>query len=290
VKRLNLEHVESWLALVENGSFRAAAKRLSLSQPTVTQHIQRLEAYIGGKLIERSKRGCVPTALGRRWSPIARSLLNADKQVSQILSPSPRLGACSNIGMYLLPQLLASFCERQPRPTLRFGTNPEIIELLEAGQVEIGLVEWWEARPGLIAIPWRREPMVVITPPGHAWADQPYVTLSDLQNTPMIGGEPGTGTGRLLREILANGVSLAAPSMELGSTEAVKRTVAAGLGISIVLASSCVSEIRDGRLLACRLEPEVYKTLWLVRLADIDSANPLFSYLSHSQPGTISLQ
>lgn len=286
-RRLNLEQVESWLTLVENGSFRATAKQLSLSQPTVTQHIQRLEAQIGGRLIERSTRGCVPTALGRRLAPIARSLLNADTQASQMLSPPPRLGACSNIGVYLLPQLLASFCARHPRPALRIGTNPEILEAIATEQVDIGLLEWWVPRPGMIAIPWRQEPMVVIAPPGHAWAARPAVTFSDLRDTQMIGGEPGTGTGRLLREMLSNGVALPAPSMELGSTEAVKRSVAAGLGISVVLASSCASEIREGRLLACRLEPEVYKTLWLARRADVDSDEPLFSHLMQSTAVTL---
>lgn len=285
-RRLNLEQVESWLALVESGSFRAAAKQLSLSQPTVTQHIQRLEAHIGGRLIERSTRGCVPTALGRRLAPIARSLLESDRQASQMLSPPARLGACSNIGVYLLPQLLASFCAEHPAPALRIGTNPEILEAIATEQVDIGLLEWWVPRPGMIAIPWRREPMVVIAPPGHAWAARDAVTFSDLRDTQMIGGEPGTGTGRLLREMLCNGVALPAPSMELGSTEAVKRSVAAGLGISVVLASSCASEIREGRLVACRLEPDAYKTLWLVRRAGVDSDAPLFSHLMHNSTVT----
>ena len=280
MKRLNLDQIDSWLAVVESGSFREAAKHLSRSQTTVSQHVQRLEACIGGRLIERGQRGCVPTMLGKRLAPIARSLVSGEKQASALFSlSSPRLGACSNIGVYLLPQLLASYCARQPRPPLRIGTNPEIAEALEAGLLDIGLLEWWVPRQNLTAIPWRRETMVAICPPGHPWSGRSHLTLPDLCSKELVGGEPGTGTGRLLRDMLSSGIPLPSPIMEMGSTEAVKRAVAAGLGVSVVLELSSLSEIQQGRLLAFRLEPEVYKTLWLVRSTNVDPDTPLFSHL-----------
>jgi DNA-binding transcriptional LysR family regulator len=283
MKRLSLEQLDSWLAVVENGSFRSAARSLSRSQATVSQHVQRLEAYIGGKLIQRGQRNCGPTTLGKRLAPIARSLIHGEKQISELHSLcSPRLGACSNIGVYLLPQLLASFCARHPRPPLQIGTNFEIADALLAGLLDMALLESWEARPGLLAQPWRREAMIGIAPPGHPWAGRPRVTLADFRNETLIGGECGTGTGRLLRDAIADGASLPAPAMKLGSTEAVKRAVAAGLGVSIVLEMSSVVEMRERRLLVFPLEPRMYKSLWLVRRAELDTSDALFNYLASS--------
>jgi DNA-binding transcriptional LysR family regulator len=103
-KPLNLVHLRSFLAVVDSGSFIEAARRLALAQSTVSQHIQRLEDCIGAPLIVRGRQGCRPTPQARRFMPHARSLLRMqDRAVQAIDDCRPRLGACSNIGIYLLP-------------------------------------------------------------------------------------------------------------------------------------------------------------------------------------------
>jgi DNA-binding transcriptional LysR family regulator len=287
MKRINLDQIDSWLAVLDSGSFHEAGKRLSRSQATVSQHIQRLEAHMGGKLVTRGHNGCTPTPLGKRLAPIARSLIAGESQAVKLgTQSSPRLGACSNIGIYLLPQLLSTYPVRETKPAIRIGTNPEIVEALEAGMLEVGLLEWWTPRPSLTGIQWRREPMVAICPPGHHWAGRSKLTIRDLCREPLIGGEPRTGTGRLLRDMLSDGSSLPAPIMELGSTEAVKRAVAAGLGVSIVLESSSMLEGKHGTLLSFHFEPEIYKDLWLVRSANFDPGAPLYSHLTRCQVPT----
>ena len=279
MRPLNLDQLASWVALVESRSFRGAAQIRALSQPTITQHVQRLEAHLGARLVERGNRGCAPTVAGRRLLPIARSLLRVAEHASWALSAPPRLAACSNIGVFLLPPLLADFYGGQPKLSLRIGTNPEVLDMLETGLADIGLLEWWTPRPDLIAIPWRREAVVAIVANTHAWAGRRFITLSELRDAPLIGGEPGTGTGRLLRQNLPDGTPWPAPVMELGSTEAVKRAVAAGLGVSVVLALASIQETKDKRLVALTLKPKVHKTLWLARRSDFDHNAPLFQYL-----------
>ncbi len=287
MKRLNLDQIESWLAIVESGSFREAGRRLSRSQTTVSQHVQRLEAHIGGRLLRRGKRGCALTPLGKRLAPIARALMAGETQAAQLASRSaPRLGACSNIGIYLLPHLLVTYCEHQPRPSIRIGTNPEIVEALEAGMLDMALLEWWVSRPNVGAVPWKREPMVAIYPPAHPWRERSSIALPDLCRETLIGGEPGTGTGRLLREMMSAGAALPQPAMELGSTEAVKRAVAAGLGVSIVLEMATALEVSQGTLRTIRFEPEISKTLWIARSTNMDPDSPLFVHLANAWKST----
>ena len=128
-------------------------------------------------------------------------------------------------------------------------SNPAIAERLETAEIDLALMEWWDGRAGFDAVGWRREAVVLIAPPGHPLSGRRAITKEELMGAPMLGGEPGTGTGRLLQSYFGKG---AAPkvTMQLGSTEAVKQAVAAGLGISLVLASAVRRETATGELCA----------------------------------------
>lgn len=120
-------------------------------------------------------------------------------------------------------------------------------------------MEWWQPRPGFQSQRWKQEPLVLIVPPDHAYASLEQIGEERLQGLELLGGEPGTGTGRLLGRYFSNHFSkeanLPRVSMQLGSTEAVKQAVKAGLGISLVLASSVRDEVRAGSLHAIPLAP-----------------------------------
>jgi DNA-binding transcriptional LysR family regulator len=136
-------------------------------------------------------------------------------------------------------------------------------------------MEWWDDRPGFEAAVWRRERLVVIVSPEHPWARRKSVEKAMLLREPMIGGEPGTGTARLLQQTFGVDASSLKIGLELGSTEAVKQAVRAGLGISIILESAVRDEVRSGTLRALHVE-------------DTPLAKPLFSIfpggLSTSSP------
>lgn len=266
---LNLEHIASFLAVLRTRNFRAAAHERALSQATVSQHIQKLEAALNTRLIARSHSGCTPTAAGTALLPHAESLLRVNTRVLNLMhNPAIAIGASSNIGVYLLQPYVKSFLAEtggQYPIEIVIQHNPAIADKLERGEIDVATMEWWDDRPGYVARPWRQEELVVIVAPDHPWAKLSAVPRALLRNAPLLGGEPGTGTGTLLVQHLGEEIRGLQVAMQLGSTEAVKQWVKAGLGISIVLSSTIIEECHAGTLRAIPLEGDpIYKALYVI--------------------------
>lgn len=279
--RLNLNHIASFLALVETGGFGAAARAVGLSQAAVSQHVRLLETSLAVPLINRARSGCTPTEAAKRFLPLARSLIAVEARAVAAVAGGPlRLGACSNLGVYVLPGLMRDFrATGAALPALMIASNPAVAAGLDSAELDVALMEWWDGRAGVRAERWRDEPIVAIAPVGHPWAALAAVSLAKLAAAPLIGGEPGTGTGRLLREHLGASRNLPAPVIELGSTEAVKRAVMAGLGTSVVLALAVCEEAAAGRLIARPLKPALRKPLHLVWRDGVPESHPLIAFL-----------
>ncbi len=284
---LNLDQLATLIALIENGSFSAAAAELGLAQSTVSQHLKRLEKVLGTTLIRRDQRGCRPTEAALRLLPYARSLLRLDdRAVESVQHCRSRLGACSNIGVYLLPDLLRHYqTSGGIAPNVAIASNPDIVAQLVRTEVDMALLEWWDGRAGFQWQPWLTEDLVVIVPPNHPLSRRPSISRAELATLPLIGGEQGTGTGRLLRACFS-GQKMPDVVMQLGSTEAVKRAVEAELGVSIVLSCTASKEVQEGRLCALQIEGEpLQKSLQLVWRDDMPASEPFLAYLA----GTIDL-
>lgn len=281
-ERLSLDCLETFLALIESGSFSAAGERRGLAQSTVSQHLRRMEDVLGASLILRGQRGCQPTETAQRLTPHFRGMLRLEERiVNGVDAPSISLGASSNIGVYILPALMRQFRDQiGDMPDVRIASNPELFDLLDRTDIDVALLEWWDHRPGFRCQPWRTETMVVIVNPAHSLADARSLSRQEFASLSLIGGEPGTGTGRLLATYF-EGETSPTPVMSLGSTEAVKRAVEAGLGASIVLSSTVQEEARQGRLRAIPLQGgPLQKILYLLWRNDVSENAPLVTFLA----------
>ena len=137
-----------------------------------------------------------------------------------------------------MPQNLAAFLATQDTKMLWevvSAPNPKIAEMLLTGEVDLAAMEWPLSHAAVSAKAWAREEMVIILPPDHAFATRSEITFEELKTLRILGGERGTGTGTLLNDALGPQAAELNTVGNLGSTEAVKRAVAAGLGASIVL-------------------------------------------------------
>ena len=280
---LNLDQVEAFIAVVETRGFREAAARLGCSQPTVSQQLRKLEESLGAELIVRSRMQSTPTLEGARLIPLARSLLRTAARARDVVSTQRlTIGASSNIGTYLLQPYIARISHVLGSAIdidLRIAGNPEIADALSAGELDVAVMEWWDKREGFVAKKWRQERLVVIVSPSHAWAKRKCLQPSHLFEEPMIGGESGTGTGTLLQKIFGKNAAKMRISLNVGSTEAVKAAVKAGLGISLVFASAVEAEVRAGTLRALSIsEVEIAKDLFVILPEQILSDLPAHQF------------
>jgi DNA-binding transcriptional LysR family regulator len=265
---LNLVWVRTFLALIESGSFQGAAAQLKLAQPTVSQQLRKLEELLGVRLVQRSRSGCEPTRAALEFLPYAQSLVRINQRAfAAIRGDHLRVGASSNVGIYLLQPYIRSFLRGRDPSTFDvvIDCNPVIAQKLDDTELDVAVMEWWDRRPGFEWKLWRSEPVVLIVPPHHLLAPYPDIGKSELATLDLLGGEPGTGTGRLLEEYFGGGAATPRVSLQLGSTEAVKQAVKAGIGVSLVLESAVAEEVRSGSLCAIPVrQPELRKDLFVI--------------------------
>ena len=274
---LNLAQVQTFIAVVDEGGIQAAAQQLNCSQPAVSQQLKKLEEFFGVLLVVRNRSRAIPTRDGELFLPKARSLIAAAERArGVIVNRRLVIHASGNAGTFLAPKLIATFEREINRPEgaeLIIGTNREAVDALLAGEADVILTEWNEDHPLIEWQKWRREKLVVIVSPDYPLATHRRVSPEALLDYPMIGGEPGTGTGRALASVLGADASKLKIARQLGSTTAVKEAVKANLGLSIVFAYTVTEEVKAGTLVALELEEaDIFKTL--------------FVGIAHESPGT----
>ena len=258
---LTLHRLELFLAVLDSGGVARAAEARRLSQPAVSEHVRGLEAFFGVRLFERAGRGVQPTAAARLIEPFARQALGllasaerAAVELKGVRTGSVAVGASTTPGTFLLPAILGRFHTAYPGValTLRIGDTREIEQWVAAGAVELGVIGEAPIRAGLSAEPWVKDELVAIVARRHPLARRRGISAAALAGEPYISRGEGSSTRGVVDRFFADlGVTLR-PVMELGSTEAVREAVAAGLGISVV--SRHAVRRRDPRVVALRFQ------------------------------------
>ncbi|MEO1543736.1 MAG: LysR family transcriptional regulator [Pseudomonadota bacterium] len=265
---LNLSFIKTFVTLAEQESFSGAARQLGLAQSTVSLQVRKLEEALGVSLIDRKHKGCTLTFRGQAVLPHAKALLHSADQFSNAASGKKiTIGCSGNIAAYYFSEDLKRFLDAEKLDLeweIRTATNPEIAEMLDVGAIDLGAMEWPADRRSLEIHAWRTEPMVVIVPKGHPLAKARTIARDELLQLELIGGEPGSGTGTLLKRVFGRRADKLKITHNLQSTEAVKCAVKAGLGCSIVLAGAVREEAAGKRLAILSIkDAQLEKTLYL---------------------------
>ncbi|MCC7446348.1 MAG: LysR family transcriptional regulator [Anaerolineae bacterium] len=254
---LNLHLLRIFGAVVDSGSFSGAARKLYISQPAVSQAVQELERQVGLSLLIRSGRSIRLTEAGRLLYDYTRQILATEhaaelalEQLRGLEHGQLAIGASSTIGVYLLPRLLSSFHQRYPGIRLRLdiGSTAQIVERLLTADLDTALVEGPVAHPHITTQFWRDDALVVIAMPTHPIAHEQPVALSRLLAEPFVCREPTSGTREIIDVVFQERGVAREIAIELGSTEAIKQAVMAGLGLAIVSVATVASELALGNL------------------------------------------
>ena len=249
---LVLSQVQTFLAIIDEGSIQSAATRLSCSQPTVSQQLRKLEEFFGVPLVVRNRGHSAPTREGELFLPHARSLLATAERARELIEERHLVVAASgNVGVFLAPRLVAGFERQLGREgivDLRIGANRRAIDALLSGEADVIMTEWAEDHASVEWLRWRREKLVVIVAPNHPLAQRGCISKKE----------------RLLGSLFGKDVEKLRIERQLGSTAAVKEAVKANLGVSIVLACSVTEDMAFGSLVAIDIEEaDIFKNLFL---------------------------
>jgi DNA-binding transcriptional LysR family regulator len=254
-----IRHLQVFVAIYELRSFSRAAERVHLTQPTVSGHIRTLETIFGIDLFDRSGRETTPTKAGEVLYPFARQILSLQEQTRQemALFVGKKKGVLeiggSNIpGEYLLPAAIGHFKQQFPaiQILLKIGDSEEIVAAVAEGTLEIGMVGAVIQRPEVSFQACQADELVFITPP----TGTPGATLDirELRGRPLVVREPGSGTRRTIEQALERiGLGLVEHFdiiAEMGSTEAVRQAVKAGIGGAIISRRAVADDLRHGLL------------------------------------------
>jgi DNA-binding transcriptional LysR family regulator len=259
---MDLRRLEVFAKVAELGSFSRAAEALYLTQPTVSEHVRALEDEVGVQLLDRLGRGATPTRAGELLLSYARRMLGLAREAQQALdqfqgrmSGELVIGGSTIPGEYVLPTLLGAFKAKYPdiSVSLRIGDSGQVTEWVEQGRVEVGVVGARPASRMLVSRALMQDELVVVVAAGHPWAARKTVTLDELRRAPMVMRERGSGSRQAIEHVLDDaGLSLAAFRIvgEMGSTQAIKQAVRAGVGVALISRRAVEDECRAG-LVAC---------------------------------------
>jgi DNA-binding transcriptional LysR family regulator len=260
----SLRQIEVFCQVAEQKSFSRAANAVFLSQPTVSEHMAALERTLGARLFDRVRGSVALTRAGQVFHEHARRMLQMQRDAVRALDDLKGavrgqldLGGSTIPGTYILPGVVRSFRETHPdvKVTIRCGDSAEIVEMVAAGKVEIGLVGSKVKRRGVRVEEVSKDELVVICPPGHPWAKKRQVDPEDLTKECFVMREMGSGTRETVEKQLTEaGVGALNVPVEVGSTEEVKESVKAGLGVSIVSRRAIGTELAAGALAAVRIK------------------------------------
>ncbi|MEJ7688163.1 MAG: LysR family transcriptional regulator [Variovorax sp.] len=289
--RLNLRQLEVFVATAREGSTRAAADRIARSQSAASSALAELESSIGALLFDRLGRRLVLNENGRALLPRAQSLLDEAAELQTLFSDEHaaplRVAASFTIGEYLLPQLIAEWTQRhlRSRVQLRIGNTSDVIDAVAGFDVDVGFIEGPQTHPDLVVRRWRDDELVVVAPPGHPLSKR-TATLRQLADATWVVREHGSGTRQATDAWLIGNLDAVQVGFELGSTEAIKRVVAAGGGLGCLSRHAVRQSIDDGRLVELRTRlPRADRRLAIVLHKDKRLGRATSGFLTHcSEP------
>lgn len=240
--RASLVQLRSAEAVVRLGGVGRAARALHLAQPTVSTQLKELSAALGVTLFEPQGRGLVPTPVAERLAEAVRAMgaawqrFEEDAAALQGLKRGRLRIAAVTTTEYFLPDLLGPFARAWPGIEIELAVENRdaVVARLERGDDELAAMMLPPAHLPLARWPFLENPLVVIAAADHPLAARRRLKLADLVAEPLLAREAGSGTRAAAEQAFAEQGVAWAPRMALGSNEAVKHAVRAGLGLAVL--------------------------------------------------------
>ncbi len=275
---MEIRQLRALAAIAETRTFTAAAARVHVTQAAISMQIRQLELETGTLLFVRTPRRCVLTHAGERLLERARRILREhDAALAELAELSGtghgrlRLGSAS--AMFSSDQLPLILKELRARSenvevTVTSGTSEALVKQITAGELDLAFISLPAEARGVQTELLLKDELIAIANPEHPLAHKRVISAFELAAQPLILGERGGNTRRLIDGFFAEAGLHPVVAMELSRLTSIKRMVESGMGVGIVPVRSAVEEIAEGRLVR-----------WWIEGAQINSELG-FAYLS----------
>ena len=272
MRDLKLDQLQTFLDVVELGTFSAAAERLQISQPAVSIQVRQLEKSLGVRLIERVGKRAAPTSAGLE-------LINHAKRIQETVTTTldgmatyasgtlgrVRIGTGATACIYLLPPVLQDLRRRFPTLdiTVRTGNTADMLKALEENSLDVGLVTL--PAPGrMFEVTNVIDDAFVAIAAADTDPLPDVVTPQDLSKRSVLLYEAGGNTRRIVDEWFAKAGVPMTPEMDLGSVEAIKELVGAGLGCAVLPGTAIRKTGERSAIVSRPLSPKLHRKLAVV--------------------------
>jgi DNA-binding transcriptional LysR family regulator len=252
----SFRQLQSLVLVARHGSVSRAADAIHLTQPAVSLQIRTLEETAGMALTRKVGRNIQLTAAGEVMAEFSERILRLWEQASDelaalqgVTSGTLRIGAVTT-AEHLLPPMLVPFTLERPdvRLKLQVGNRTEIINMLARHEIELAIMGTPPRELRTNAAKFARHPMAFVASPSHPLMKKKKVTLNDVMAANLLVRERGSGTRTAVEKLLREEGHAAEFGSEVSSNEAIKRMVAAGLGVGFLSVHACGLEFEAGLL------------------------------------------
>lgn len=240
---LDLHKLHIFKVVAEQKHFTRAADLLHMAQPSVSQQISVLETALGIQLIDRSTRQFRLTEAGQilfhyaeRLTLLASEAQTAVQVQAGTMRETLKLGVGHTLATYLLPAVLSAYREQHPHHKVRLtvGNTTTLLDRLANGEIDLALVGSPAEHPDLMSEPFMHDRLVVIVSMKDPWVNRTSVSVADLRERVFLTREPGSALYATVAQIVGGEMLNRDDTIQLGETEAIKRSVERGLGVALI--------------------------------------------------------
>ena len=265
-----LQQLKLFEAVSRHASFTRAAEELNLTQPAVSIQIKRLEEQLDLPLFEMVGKKVFPTAAGKMMYQASCDILERIEQFKDSVEElkgqvkGPLQLSVVTTSKYFMPHLLGTFLIQYPdvEPKLIFTNRSKVIQRLHDNEDDFVVMGQIPEDSKLVTYPFLENILVPVAHPDHPLASKKKVLLKDLINERFLEREQGSGTRLVFDRLLEQQGMIVEPYMELGSSEAIKQGVMAGLGLAVLSLHSISLELAAKKLVVLNIEGFPIKRRW----------------------------
>jgi DNA-binding transcriptional LysR family regulator len=255
--RTTLRQLEVFVATARKASVTQAAAAIGMTQSAASMALADFERQLGTRLFDRIGKRLALNEDGRLLYPKAVEMVERAQAMEGLFHGASRavnlrVGASTTIGNYLLPGLIGQLHAERPgsRIEMEVGNTRQVLASLLNFEIDIGFVEGPCLHPDIEASFWQDDALAVCARPDDALVQAGGASLEALRGARWILREPGSGTREVVEQLLTSQLGDIRLAMALGGTEAIKRAVESGIGISCLSRTALAGEIERGRLVA----------------------------------------